>query len=88
MFGRPDGYAAQQQIQRAAAQRREMVKDNWYNQQYQRNLVQYCLCGARKLRRTADGRSTTDYYCPNRHRPDHQPGAVYGRPLLVYRPGD
>ena len=88
MFGQPEYDASQQRVQRAAAQRREMVKDYWYEQRLQKNqLVQYCMCGARKFRGGADG-SSPDYYCPHRHRPDHQPGAVYGRPLLMYRPDD
>ena len=88
-FGRPGQDASQQQAQRTAGQRRDMVKDYWSDQRFQKNqLIQYCMCGARKLRSTADGRASVAYHCPNRHRPDHQPGAVYGRPLLVYRPGD
>ena len=89
MFGQPDLDASRQRDQRAAAQRREMVKGYWYEQQIQKNqLVQYCMCGAKKFRATADRGSAPEYYCPNRHRPDHQPGAAYGRPLLVYRTGD
>lgn len=87
MFGRPGLDASQERAQRAAAQRRAMVKSYWNEQRFQKNqLVQSCLCGAKKFRATADRGSAREYYCPNRHRPDHQPGAVYGRPLLVYRP--
>ena len=89
MFGRPDLDALRQREQRAAAQRREMVKEYWYEQQLRRSRpVQYCMCGAKKFRGTVDRGSTPEYYCPNRHRPDHQAGAAYGRPLLVYRTGD
>lgn len=86
MFGQPDLDASRQ---RAAVPRREMMRDYWYEQQAQKNqLVQYCMCGAKKFRTTADRGTTAEYRCPYRHRPDHQPGAAYGRPLLIYRPGD
>ena len=86
MFGRPGQNAAQQAAQRAAAQRRDMMGGYWYERQREKHqLVQYCLCGARKVRRMVDGHSSMEYICPNRHRPDHQPGAAYGRPVLLYR---
>lgn len=89
MFGRRDQNVPRQRARQLPTDRRDLVTDYWSDQRSQRNqLVQYCLCGARKLRSSAGSGSAMEYYCPNRHRPDHQPGAAYGRPLLVYRRGD
>jgi hypothetical protein len=87
MYGWLDNDVSRDRAQRAAAQRRAMVKDYWGDLPRRSQSVQYCMCGAQKRRVTSDGRTTSDYYCPNRHRPDHQPGAVYGRSPRVYRSG-
>ena len=83
MFGWRDQDASQQRTRQLWTDRRDLVTDYWTDQKSQRNqFAQYCMCGARKLRSSAGG--DMEFHCPNRHRPDHQPGAAYGRALPVY----